>query len=134
MLTNFQNFFTGRLTGKFATKFYLNIPPDLKHVAKIPCEKMSEKWWQSEICIVINDKSQASKAKHLSYDGLLYCKFITQFAGKRIFTARCYACAVLSMGLCQSVSVCLCLSQVGVLLKRLNTGSYQQHHTIAQGI
>jgi len=33
-----------------------------------------------------------------------------------------------------SVSVCLsvCLSQVGVLLKRLNVGSNKQHHTIAQ--
>jgi len=30
------------------------------------------------------------------------------------------------------VSVCLCLSQVGVLLKRLNTGPHKQHHTIAQ--
>ena len=32
------------------------------------------------------------------------------------------------------VSVCLCLSQVGVLLKRLNTGSHKQHHTIAHGL
>jgi len=29
--------------------------------------------------------------------------------------------------------VCLCLSQVGVLLKQLNTRSHKQHHTIAQG-
>ena len=41
-------------------------------------------------------------------------------------TARCYASAVLAMG--------LCLSQVGVLLKRLNVGSRKQHHTIAQGL
>ena len=33
-----------------------------------------------------------------------------------------------------SVSVCVCLSQVGVLLKRLNVGSQKQHHTIAQGL
>ena len=32
------------------------------------------------------------------------------------------------------VSVSVCLSQVGVLLKRLNVGSYKQHHTIAQGV
>jgi len=32
------------------------------------------------------------------------------------------------------VSVCVCLSQVGVLLKRLNVGSHKQHHTIAQGL
>jgi len=35
-----------------------------------------------------------------------------------------------SVRLCPSV----CLSQVGVLLKRLNTGSHKQHHTIAQGL
>jgi len=31
---------------------------------------------QTEICIVINDKSQESTAKHLSYDVLLHYKFI----------------------------------------------------------
>ena len=31
-----------------------------------------------------------------------------------------------------SVSVSVCLSQVGVLLKRLNRGSHKQHHTIVQ--
>jgi len=46
---------------------------------------MSENWRQSEISIVINDKSQDSTAKHLSCDGLLRCKFLTQFAGERIF-------------------------------------------------
>ena len=46
---------------------------------------MSENWQQSEICIVINDKSQDSTAKHLSCDGLLRYKFITQFAGETIF-------------------------------------------------
>ena len=45
-----------------------------------------------------------------------------------IFTARCYASAVLAMALCPSV----CPSQVGVLLKRLNAGSRKQHHTIAE--
>ena len=57
---------------------------------------------------------------------------------RRIFTARCYASAVLAMALCPSV--CLSVrpsvrpSQVGVLLKRLNVGSQKQHHTIAQGL
>jgi len=45
---------------------------------------MSENWQQSEICIVINDKSQDSTAKHLSYDGLLHYKFVTHCAGERI--------------------------------------------------
>jgi len=46
---------------------------------------MSENWQQSEICIAINDKSQDSTAKHLSCNGLLHYKFITQFAGEIIF-------------------------------------------------
>jgi len=65
MLTDFQNSFTGTLTGKFAKKSYLNIPPRLKYVATLPCEMwMSENWQQSEICIVINDKSPDNTAKH----------------------------------------------------------------------
>ena len=38
MLTDFQNSFTGRLIGKFATNSYLNIPPNLKRVGTLPCE------------------------------------------------------------------------------------------------
>jgi len=49
-----------------------------------------------------------------------------------LFTARYYAFAVLAMGLCLSVCLSVRLSQVGVLLKRLNVGSHKQHHTIAQ--
>ena len=33
-----------------------------------------------------------------------------------------------------SVSVSVCLSHVGVLLKRQNVGSHKQHHTIPQGL
>jgi len=46
---------------------------------------MSENWQQSEICIVINDKSQDSTAKHLSYHGLLHYKFDSHCAGKKFF-------------------------------------------------
>jgi len=46
---------------------------------------MSENWQQSEMYIVINDKSQDSTAKHLSSDGLLHYKFVNHCAGKRIF-------------------------------------------------
>jgi len=42
------------------------------------------------------------------------------------------------MALCPCLSVCVCLSvslsQVGVLLKRLNTGLHKQNRTIAQGL
>ena len=49
---------------------------------------MSENWQQSEICIVINDKSQDSTAKHLSYDGLLHYKFVHHCAREWIFKIR----------------------------------------------
>jgi len=48
---------------------------------------MSENWQQSEICIVINDKSQDSAAKHLRY-GLLRYKYANHCAGERIFKIR----------------------------------------------
>ena len=57
-----------------------------------------------------------------------------------VFTARCYASAVLATHTykisCVPPSVCLSvrLSQVGVLLKWLNVGSHKQHHTIVQGL
>jgi len=86
-INRFSNFFfTDGLSSKFATKFYLNIPPRLKHVATLPCEIWtSEKWLQSEICIVINDKSQGSIAKHSRTDDVLDYIFIVQSAGERIF-------------------------------------------------
>jgi len=49
---------------------------------------MSENWQLSEICIVINDKSQDSTSKHLSYDGLLHYKFVNHCASERIFKIR----------------------------------------------
>jgi len=49
---------------------------------------MSENWQQYEIFIVINDKSQDSIARHLSYDGLLHYKFVNLCAGERIFKIR----------------------------------------------
>jgi len=51
---------------------------------------------------------------------------VVSVKSRLVCTARCYASAVLAIGLCPSV----CLSQVSVLLKRLNTGSHKQHHTM----
>jgi len=62
---------------------------------------------------------------------LLYGKFV-KFG--HVFTARCYASAVLAMALCLSVCLSVRPSQVRVLLKRLNVGLHKQHHTIAQGL
>ena len=63
---------------------------------------------------------------------------MSQKCGKipgNFFTARRYASAVYAVALCPScLSVCLCLSHVGVLLKRLNVGSHKENHTIAQGL
>jgi len=44
-----------------------------------------KKWRQSEVCVVINDKSQGCVAKHLMNDELLYYTLIIQFASERIF-------------------------------------------------
>ena len=41
------------------------------------------------------------------------------------FTARCYASAVLAMGLCLSLCLSVCQTQIRVLLKRLNVGSHK---------
>jgi len=72
MLTDFQNSFAYRLNCKFATKSYLNILPHHKYVATLPCEIPTlENWQQSEY------------SKHLSCDGLLRYKFISQFAGEK---------------------------------------------------
>ena len=38
IITDFHNSFTDRLSGKFATKSYLNIPRNLKYVTTLPCE------------------------------------------------------------------------------------------------
>jgi len=37
-VNRFSNFFTLRLSGKFAIKSFLNIPPHLKHGATLSCE------------------------------------------------------------------------------------------------
>jgi len=46
---------------------------------------MPEIWRQSEICMLSNDKSQGSIAKHVENCNLLFYTFITESAGKSIF-------------------------------------------------
>jgi len=65
MLTDFQNFFTGRLTGKFATKSNFTIPPHPKHVATLPCDS-------SLITIHISDCRQFSGI-HVSQGSVETC-------------------------------------------------------------
>jgi len=38
MLTDFQNLFTDRFTGEYATKLSLIVPPHHKRVTALPCE------------------------------------------------------------------------------------------------
>jgi len=59
---------------------------------------MPEKWRQSKLCIGINDISQDSTAKHLSYDGSFHCTLITQFAGERIFKIGEYLAKIRAKG------------------------------------
>jgi len=56
---------------------------------------------------------------------------MTHYRSMLCIRSICYG----PVSVCLSVSVSVCLSsQVGVLLKRLNIGSYKQNHTIAQGL
>jgi len=72
-------------------------------------------------------KFQVLETTYKDTQGHYYCgRSILVLCDFFVFTARCYASAVLAMALCLSV----CPSQVGVLLKRLNVGSHKQHRTI----
>ena len=112
---------------------------------------ISNLWWSSKnLKKIIKKFSRATKAS-ANCISQINAKFLTRkFAlqSKSVFgasciqcnltahylfiTARCCASAVLAMALCLSVR--LCLSQVGVLLKRQNVGSHKQHHPIPQGV
>jgi len=68
-INRFSNLFSDRLGSQSTTNSCLHIPPRLKGVATLPCERwMSEKWRQ---CIVFKDKSQGIIAKHLKNNDLL---------------------------------------------------------------
>ena len=81
MLTEFQNLLLSD-SGKFAISLvkisHQTYNISLHYLVKCECQK-------SGGSIVINDKSQGSRAKHLSYDGVLHYRLINQFAGERIF-------------------------------------------------
>jgi len=81
MLTEFQNLLLSD-SGKFAISLvkisHQTYNISLHYLVKCECQK-------SGGSIVINDKSQGSRAKHLSYDGVLHYRLTNQFAGERIF-------------------------------------------------
>jgi len=87
-INRFPNSFNDRLGDNFATNSYLHIPPHFRYVATLPWEIWtSEKWRKSKLCIAINDKSQGSIAKHLSWGGLLHYKFIIQYLKEFVTSA-----------------------------------------------
>ena len=60
ILTDLENFLTGKFLGKFAVKCLLKVQPHLAYVATLPCETlMSAKQ-------AINDKLQGSVATYFS--------------------------------------------------------------------
>jgi len=63
MLTDFRNFFAGRLGGKFAANSYLNIPPHLKYVATLPCEYLCSKCRNAQQVIEANCHVRVSHSK-----------------------------------------------------------------------
>ena len=63
MLTDFQNFFIGRLNGKFATKSCLNIPPRLKRVACYLVKYLCSKNRNAQEVIEVNCRVTLSHSK-----------------------------------------------------------------------
>jgi len=59
-----------------------------------------------EVCPVDARQPTAANATTPPCAVLALC----DYSNKQVFTARCYASAVLAMGLCPSVCVCVCLS------------------------
>ena len=87
MLTDFQNSFSARVTGKFATtNTYLNIPPHLKYVAALPCETSVFKNRNAQEVIEANCHVSLSHSKHC-FEIIVWCKiFIIYFANKKMIT------------------------------------------------
>ena len=63
MLTDFQNSFTDRLSGKFATNACLNIPPHLKYVATLPSKISTFKNHSAQEVIEANCHVRLSHSK-----------------------------------------------------------------------
>jgi len=75
---------------------------------------MPEIWRQSEICILSNDKSQGSIAKHVENYNLLFYTFITESAGKSIFKIGEHLAKLQANGDCF-----LCLIRIALLSSKM---------------
>jgi len=90
MLTGFQNLYTDRFSGEYATQSSLIIPPQVKRVAALPCEtSTSENYRKFDACIVITlslQSTQGSVATRFRCDGLFSnYRFIVEFGSQTIF-------------------------------------------------
>jgi len=80
-----------------------------------------------EVCPVDARQPTAANATTPPCAVLALC----DYSNKQVFTARCYASAVLAMGLCPSVCVCVCLSVTSrCSTKTAKLRITRQHHTI----
>ena len=64
MLADFQNSYTGRLSGKFSTKSYLNIPPHLKYVVTLLVKYRCSKNRHAQRAIEANCHLRLSHSKN----------------------------------------------------------------------
>jgi len=86
MLTDFHNSLTARLSGKFVTNAYLNIPPHLKCcVAILPCEISIFKNRHAQVVIEAKCRVRLSHSKNC-FTNLSGKMFIILFTNKKMFT------------------------------------------------
>ena len=64
MLTDFQNSFAARLSCKFSTNSYLNIPPHLKCVVTLPYKISMFKNHHDQEAIEANERGRLSHSKN----------------------------------------------------------------------
>jgi len=68
---------------------------------------MSVNWWQSEICIVINNKSLGNTAKHLSLDGYFIANLSLDLLMKDFLNQRTFGEDTGNMVDCVICPICL---------------------------
>ena len=88
--------------------------------------KQTSRW-----IVILRENLQTARVSFLFLSA--YVQFLHIFPLNGMSAGHFYR-AMLCIRCTSHGPVSVCLSQVGVLLKRLNVGSHKQHHTIAQGL
>jgi len=78
VLTDIQNSFTGRRSGKFLAKQLLDIPPLLIGVATLPCEKFVLKNCSDRDRIEADFRARVSPKKQQQQQGKMYWHLFTR--------------------------------------------------------